>query len=46
LIQNRDKSGQWYEFNDSDVSDFDPEDIPKEAFGGEATFRGIRMFKR
>ena len=26
---------RWYEFNDQLVREFDPEDIPSEAFGGE-----------
>ncbi|CAG9315438.1 USP34_5 [Blepharisma stoltei] len=29
------KSGRWFEFNDTVVREFDPEDIPNEAFGGE-----------
>lgn len=33
----RDKD-QWYEFNDTVVRRFDPNDIPDEAFGGEEKF--------
>jgi hypothetical protein len=29
-------SGRWFEFNDSRVSPFNPEDIPARCFGGEA----------
>jgi ubiquitin C-terminal hydrolase len=34
FIQDR-KSDNWIEFNDKLVKDFDPSDIPSEAFGGE-----------
>jgi ubiquitin carboxyl-terminal hydrolase 9/24 len=34
FIQDR-KSDHWIEFNDKIVKDFDPDDIPSEAFGGE-----------
>jgi ubiquitin carboxyl-terminal hydrolase 9/24 len=34
FIQDRAKE-QWYEFNDTLVRPFDPEDFPSEAFGGE-----------
>mmetsp|Transcript_19956 Transcript_19956/g.36937 ORF Transcript_19956/g.36937 Transcript_19956/m.36937 type:complete len:2099 (-) Transcript_19956:32-6328(-) len=33
FIQDRD-SGKWLNFNDTQVSYFDPDDIPSEAFGG------------
>lgn len=29
------RSGEWYEFNDKEVSKFDPEHIAAECFGGE-----------
>jgi ubiquitin carboxyl-terminal hydrolase 9/24 len=36
FIQDREsKNGGWFEFNDTLVKDFDPSDIPEEAFGGE-----------
>ena len=36
IIQDREKNEEkWYEFNDTWVKDFDPRDIPNEAFGGE-----------
>jgi len=31
-------SEKWYEFNDHLVSNFDPKDIPSEAFGGEEKY--------
>ena len=35
-IQDRENQpNRWYEFNDQLVREFDPEDIPNEAFGGE-----------
>lgn len=40
LIQDRElteipEDKRWYEFNDHQVSNFDPKDIPSEAYGGE-----------
>ncbi len=36
LIQDRENpNGKWFEFNDHIVKEFDPEDIPYEAFGGD-----------
>ena len=36
LIQDRENNnGKWYEFNDTSVKDFDVNDIPYEAFGGD-----------
>ena len=36
FIQDREHGkDKWYEFNDTIVRDFDPNDIPHEAFGGE-----------
>lgn len=36
FIQDRENpTGKWYEFNDTIVRDFDPKDIPHEAYGGE-----------
>lgn len=36
FIQDRENPNQkWYEFNDTIVRDFDPQEIPHEAFGGE-----------
>ena len=36
FIQGRDKKDQgWLEFNDTLVSEFDPSQIPDEAYGGE-----------
>ena len=32
---NKDDSASWYEFNDTLVNHFDPNDIPAETFGGE-----------
>jgi len=32
-------SEKWYEFNDHLVSNFDPKDIPSEAFGGEEKWK-------
>lgn len=32
------ESGKWYEMNDHNVHEFDPNDIPQECFGGEDTF--------
>ena len=37
------EGNKWYEFNDSIVRDFDPNDIPSECFGGEDTFTGYNM---
>lgn len=34
FIQDR-ETGQWYEFNDTLVREFDPAELPAEAFGGE-----------
>ena len=30
-----DSNGKWFEFNDKEVSSFDPDLIPTECFGGE-----------
>lgn len=39
LIQERGvDSGQWFEFNDTIVKNFDEKDIPDEAFGGEEKY--------
>lgn len=43
-INDREKKGdgkeeQWYEFNDTVVKNFDPKEIPNEAFGGEEKWR-------
>ena len=37
FIKNRESSGEndWYEFNDTLVTHFNPKDIPAETFGGE-----------
>ena len=36
FIQDREsESNKWYEFNDHIIKDFDPSDIPYEAFGGD-----------
>ena len=36
FIQDReDKNAGWFEFNDTIVRDFDPSEIPEEAFGGD-----------
>jgi hypothetical protein len=36
FIQDREgKNQRWFEFNDTLVREFDPSDIPDEAFGGE-----------
>jgi len=36
FIQDRESpNGEWYEFNDTVVKEFDPSEIPNEAFGGE-----------
>lgn len=36
FVQDREGKNQgWFEFNDTKVSEFDPKDIPEEAFGGE-----------
>jgi hypothetical protein len=36
FVQDREgKNEGWFEFNDTKVSDFDPKEIPEEAFGGE-----------
>jgi ubiquitin carboxyl-terminal hydrolase 9/24 len=36
IIQDRENpNGKWYEFNDHIVKEFDPADIPSEAFGGD-----------
>jgi ubiquitin C-terminal hydrolase len=42
IIQDRENPlGKWYEFNDHQVREFDPADIPNEAFGGDDdTFLG------
>jgi ubiquitin C-terminal hydrolase len=32
------QTGKWYEMNDSLVSNFDPNDIASETYGGEDTF--------
>jgi len=38
-VDNDDKSeNRWFEFNDTNVTPFDPADIPKECFGGSVTF--------
>lgn len=34
FIQDR-NSSKWYEFNDTVVRDFNIDDLPEEAFGGE-----------
>ncbi len=36
FIQDR-VTSKWYEFNDTVVRDFDIEDLPDEAFGGESS---------
>jgi len=35
FIQEREGVGQWYEFNDTSVKDFDFKELPYEAFGGD-----------
>jgi len=36
--KNNEGEDQWYEFNDKNVTNFDPKEIPNEAFGGEEKF--------
>ena len=43
FIQERVGEKKWYEFNDSNVRDFDPTEIPSECFGGKETFFGSNL---
>jgi hypothetical protein len=35
FIADRENDSGWFEFNDKDVTKFDPDLIPTECFGGE-----------
>lgn len=39
------ENNQWFEFNDTVVSPFDPQQIPEECFGGEDDRRGLLPLK-